>query len=148
MLIKHMRLIKDMKVETNQTRKYALGTGVYDVYKGKNPDGTSRFDSIFINLIANGEKEVSFLESFGNKGAILKFAGDITPGKPYQNKNGEWVSTINLTIKTVEFSEVRGAAKEKVTTPTPTPAAINNEIEDIFANFDTSNFDTSNFGIV
>lgn len=148
MLVKHMRLTKDVIVKEDNGRKYALGTGVYDLYRGKDKQGQPQYQSVFVNLAANSDREVNFLENFGKKGSVLKVSGEVTPGKPYQ-KDGEWISTINVNIDSVKFSDVRmgqstqGATDAKASgTGTKAPAKTETkastqqeelqEVEDIF----------------
>lgn len=123
MLVKHMRLTRDVVIKENNGRKYGLGSGVYDIYRGKNEDGTPKFEPVFINLLVNGDREVSFLENFGKKGSIFKFTGEITPGAPYQNKtSGDWISTINLAVRTADFAEIRVGQQKEGSNTTPASA--------------------------
>jgi len=106
-LVKHMRLTKDFTVKDNNNGngKYGYGTGVYELYRGSK-DGQPQYQSVFVNLVANSEREVNFLEKFGKKGTILNISGEVSPGKPYE-KDGEWVSTINVNVENAKFSDVR-----------------------------------------
>lgn len=106
--IKHARLTSDVKFgENNNGNKYAYGGLAYDLYRGKNADGTANYQTTFMNLTTMDERIISFLERFGKKGRLFKFVGEITAGEPYKNKKDEWQSNIRLNLKSVDFPEIR-----------------------------------------
>lgn len=110
--VKHMRLGKDVEVKTNaNNNEFVTGSAAYDVYRGK--DNT---ETVWINFIANGP-QAEFLKKFGKKGSVLKFYGEITPGNAYK-KDDKLVSTIQLSIDNVKFSEVRLGNQQSGTSTT------------------------------
>jgi single-stranded DNA-binding protein len=140
--VKHMRLGKDVEVKKNSNdNEFVTGSAAYDVYRGKN-----NRETVWINFIANGP-QAEFLKKFGKKGSVLKFYGEITPGNAYK-KDDKMVSTINLSIDNVKFSEISsgnqqsgaqsGTGSQTASTPSTSEESKADELketDDIFNEF-------------